>query len=221
MVRGQAIATRNMLVMLALLLSVPAAGYLYAHRSDTVQYAIRHGDMVLLKQLVRSHEDATQRLRVPGPEENWGEPIHLAAAARHPEVVQYLLELGADPNAQTDDGMTPLFYCHSTEKLLVNDPANRAFPNHAVLVQEVLLAAGANIDHRYNGITPLMWAVKNCDLPVVRSLLDHNAAMNLIDYNARTALDHANEIKPTVTRHLLVTMLTEHGAISAQAATTN
>ncbi|GAA4441334.1 ankyrin repeat domain-containing protein [Bremerella cremea] len=217
MVRGHGIATRNVLVMLVLLFSVPAAGYLYAHRSDTVQYAILHGDMLLLKQLVRSKADATQRIHLTGPEGQWGQPIHLAAAARQPEIVQYLLDLGADPNALTDDGLTPLFYCHTTEKLLVNDPANQAFPNQAVLVQEVLLHAGADINYRYNGITPLMWAVKNCDLPVTRSLLEHGAAINLIDCNVRTALDHALEIEPQVTRHLLVTLLTDQGAFSAQA----
>jgi len=43
-------------------------------------------------------------------DENGWQPIHEAAAGGHPEVIKMLIEYGADINAKTNDGDTPLYW---------------------------------------------------------------------------------------------------------------
>ena len=67
--------------------------------------------------------------------------LHCAAYGGHLNVVEFLLERGADPNVQGDDGWTPLHY---------------AVSRYHVDVARVLLDHGADPTIRDNeGMTPL------------------------------------------------------------------
>ncbi len=120
--------------------------------------------------------------------------LHEAAAAGRPPTVELLLRLGADPNAQTDGGHTPL-YCAGNEcaveggglvvRALVrggadvdaHDGAKQCTALHMaarrgnVAIAEALLDCGANLEARDRaGETPLRRAV-NCNKLDVASLL--------------------------------------------------
>ncbi len=74
-------------------------------------------------------------------------PLHAAAAHGRVEAVRLLLARGADPNAQTDDGITPLHLCSGA-------------PRHAVEISRALVEAGARSDVRdeVHDATPASWA---------------------------------------------------------------
>ena len=91
-------------------------------------------------------------------------PLHLAAGTtKFPEVVQVLLDAGADPNAKDDsDRKTPLF--------------SAVWFNHNSEVITSLLEAGADVHARdEDGRTPLHWAATHSTVGNVEILLDSGA----------------------------------------------
>jgi ankyrin repeat protein len=107
-------------------------------------------------------------------------PIQLAADYGHSEIIQLLLQAGADVNApHVKVQATPLQYAAESGRL------------DAV---RVLLAAHANINAVDNqGRTPLMWAAKKGQVPVIQELLQHGADANLQDHSGWTALKYAQK----------------------------
>lgn len=95
--------------------------------------------------------DSVRRLRVDLPSAftplRGASLLHVAAEYGHAAAARALLELGADPDARAGldahglGGQTPLFH-------VVNSHANRSLP-----VLRLLLAAGARVDLRVDGLT--------------------------------------------------------------------
>jgi ankyrin repeat protein len=86
--------------------------------------------------------------------------IGTASALGNTEIVQYLLENGADPN----DSRTPF------------PPLVGAATNSALAVVQLLLNAGANVNAPdYSGRTALMAAQKNNHQEMIELLLQHGA----------------------------------------------
>ena len=91
-------------------------------------------------------------------------PLHLAAGTtKFSEVVQVLLDAGADPNAKDDsDRKTPLF--------------SALWFNRNSEVITTLLKAGADVHARdEDGQTPLHWAARHSTVGIVEILLDCGA----------------------------------------------
>jgi ankyrin repeat protein len=107
-------------------------------------------------------------------------PIQLAADYGHSEIIQLLLQAGADVNApHVKVQATPLQYAAEAGRL------------DAV---RVLLAAHAKVDAVDNqGRTPLMWAATKGQVPVIQELLQHGADANLQAHNGWTALKFAQQ----------------------------
>ena len=94
-----------------------------------------------------------------------------ASSSGHLEIVKLLLSHGADVNAQSSSGNTPLMYACAS--------------GHAEVVRS-LLEAGANVeDHNENGHTPLMEAASAGHVEVAKILLEFGAGINT----------HSNEFK--------------------------
>ncbi len=101
--------------------------------------------------------------------------VHRAARAGTASDLPELLESGADPDSQNDDGWTPLHWAASMEG---DAPRTR-----------VLLDAGANPNAVSDaGFTPLMAATQTGDLARVRMLLEAGADPNAVDKDGRSAL---------------------------------
>lgn len=95
-------------------------------------------------------------------------PLHLAAAALHPGVVNALLESGADPNTRNRRGATPLHYACDAR------PGSGGTWNPAaqLSVIDILVKHGALLDHGdRGGATPLHRAVRARSAGAVRQLL--------------------------------------------------
>jgi ankyrin repeat protein len=113
-----------------------------------------------------------------------------------------LLERGADVNAQSVYGATPLHQA--------------AWRGHLLLLQTLLTAEpelnittnGGTSDGIDFGMTPLILAIRRQSLPMVRALLDAGADVNDRNLYDRTALHYAAERAESK----VIELLLDHGA---------
>jgi hypothetical protein len=103
-------------------------------------------------------------------------PLH-AAVLNHKNVVEYLLEQGADVFARTAQGNTPL---HLNAIACIAD------------ISALLLMNGADTNaQNEKGETPTHLAADVADAAFVRNLLDFGANTSIMDNNGNTVLHHA------------------------------
>lgn len=102
-------------------------------------------------------------------------PLHWACNSSEDEIVMLLLELGANPNAISDEKGTPVHWAVSKSNLIKLD---------------YLIQYGANLDIQDDkGKTPLHWAVHFNSLPTVTFLVEHGANRTICDENGKTPLE--------------------------------
>ncbi|RFU24961.1 hypothetical protein B7463_g11382, partial [Scytalidium lignicola] len=90
-------------------------------------------------------------------------PLHAAVRGGHIDVISMLLDRGADVDKDIDDGGTPLY--HAADK------AN-------LQAVQLLLAAGANVNHGSHYGAPLQRAARNSHLDIVQLLLAAGAKIS-------------------------------------------
>ena len=102
-------------------------------------------------------------------------PLHLACNSSSDQIVLLLLELGADPNAMSNEKGTPVHWAVSKNNLIKID---------------YLIQHGANLDLKDGkGKTPLHWAVHFNSLPTVTFLVERGADRTIHDKNGKTPLE--------------------------------
>jgi len=136
--------------------------------------AARDGRAEEVRRLLAEEVDIEER---GGPDQ--ASPLIEAALQGHEEVVQVLLEHGADATSKNDRGSTPLHgVAHSYSGLL------------AILL--LLLENGAEVSAKNNaGLTPLHAAALYGHGAVVRILLEHGAEVSSTTNTGRTPLHFA------------------------------
>ena len=139
-----------------------------------------------------------------------GTPLFQAAIKDHKNVVQFLLDRGADPNKADNYGQTPLHYAalrghKDVVKLLLdrgaqpnmyflgNTPLHEAACNGYKDVVELLLDRGAESNKRagIDGFTPLHLAARYGHKNVVEHLLDRRAEPDRVTRDGKTPLHEA------------------------------
>ena len=139
-------------------------------------------------------------------------PLLLAVQWKYPEIVRYLIHIGANIEARDKDGHTPLalaFYQrhYDIASILIDNGALMDSENNdgetilftAVLRQkgdslsitQTLLENGADIEKGARGVRPLTLAAILGKLSLVRLLLSYGADVNAADKVSHTALAYA------------------------------
>jgi uncharacterized protein len=138
-------------------------------------------------------------------------PLHDAASGGDTEKARAILDAGADPDAQGDNGETPLNLAilagHDAVALVLLDAGasvearNRGgfAPLHAAAhagapeIASTLLDRGADVNDRRNkaGVTPLSIAAEEGNAAVAKVLIDRGADIELAEQNGYTPLTRA------------------------------
>jgi|GEM_PF-4779382 len=118
------------------------------------------------------------------------------------QMMQLLIDGGANPSRRDDAGLVPLHYAASRGEVrmvavLLNADADvdAAAPQPRVTESSLLLG-----EIPEEGMTPLMLAARYHDYDTVALLLKHGARADLKDAKGRTALKHALEFQKRLTR---------------------
>ncbi len=135
-------------------------------------------------------------------------PLHAAAQGKQPAAVSALLRLGADPQAKTPSGRTPLEVTDDPETFAALRQAGAFDADDVATFLSV--AAGGDVEHlasivqrlpklvnaqdRFHG-TALMFATSNGHLEAVKFLLDHGASPKLKNDMGKTPYDEAKRMK--------------------------
>ncbi|KAG6586315.1 Ankyrin-1, partial [Cucurbita argyrosperma subsp. sororia] len=131
--------------------------------SDLGATALHHsagiGDIELLKFLLSRVTDVNSQ-------SDAGTPLIWAAGHAQQEAVKLLLEHHANPNAETDDDITPLLSAVAAGSLACLD---------------LLIQAGAKVNISAGGATPLHIAADSGNLEIIKSLLQAGADPNATD----------------------------------------
>lgn len=158
----------------------------YIGRLDKVKELLANGadinvrrepaDPSILKALSTVYPEATAAKREPQGDT----PLHRAVQGAHDDVVEFLVNAGAEIEARGNDGQAPLY-----------EAAYLGFTE----IAKTLIAHGADINTGdggdYEGETPLQIAARCGHTATVALLLDHGADAKAKDKHGYTALEHA------------------------------
>ena len=175
------------------------AGASIDNRSDYLHDAIEVNNVNIVKLLVNRGIDVNQIAK----EENGTyyyegrSPLSLAVFKENAEIVKFLLLHDADVNMDEEPILyTAVNWYDSYKKSSFN-------------IIRLILDAGANIDVRYSGSTPLITAIKKGYMDVVKLLIGYGADVNYADKKGKKPLYYAiNSSK----KNEIIKLLVDEGA---------
>lgn len=192
----------------ALIATLSILGFLAGSASvfaGPVHEAARDGKLTRVEQLI-----AKDPKLVNSRDDHAFAPLHWAATNGHTEVLTFLLDHGAEPDARSEFGMTPLILvkdgCKDLMVILAGHGADvRAKANNGYSAlhsaarygsqdaADYLLAKGVDVNVRCAGPfgTPLTIAAANGQTALARLLLDKGADINFRTDDGATALHDA------------------------------
>jgi ankyrin repeat protein len=184
---------------------------------ERFRHAVERGDAAALRQVLASHDEA--RRAIDATMFAFGGTA-LLASGDHPDVVDVLLEYGADPNRKSDwwaGGFHPLHGATGAvaERLLaagsIPDACGAANLDRPDILERLIAEDPERVHKRGgDGKTPLHFARSR---RVVDILLDAGAAIDARDVDHRsTAAEWMIGAQPDGARNALATYLVERGA---------
>jgi len=174
-------------------------------RDHAVFDAAEKGDLPQVQRLVRENPAIVNSYRIfrqpkkPGRTDAFP-PLYLACLYGRYEVARFLLDSGADVNADTGAGWTPLHEACSTQ--LHDDPR----------IVKLLIARGADVQAKWDNdvffersfaLQPIHLASRSGRLAAVKALITAGANPAALDGEGKNALNHALAFqRPEVAKYL-------------------
>jgi ankyrin repeat protein len=172
-------------------------GCVYSMDEELID-AAQKNNLPEVRRLLRAGADVNGKGSILGET-----PLHEASLEGHVQVVQVLMEHGADIEAQDCDGFTPLhcavFFGHLAvfnellspgDEIQANNDSNGA--TTCILGNKRKSRGGANIESKNNqDKTPLHLAVFDDNLVIVKALLSGGANILAADYQGRLPVHEA------------------------------
>ena len=168
-------------------------------RFDLFQSA-SHGNLEAVKDLVIKHDANVNEIH---PITKF-QPLHFATFGCHPEVINFLLDRGADINNPAKDLITPLhivsleygYSLPASQFLASSRDGAELKPNQIISAQEgyiavakLLLIRGANIEAAdIDGNTPLLIVAQKGNVEMFKLLLEKGADVNAQDKCRKTPI---------------------------------
>ena len=185
---------------------------------DRFKHAVQTGDAVAVRALLRQHADV--RARINDPIFSFNSPALVAVSDQHVDVIDALLEFGADPNRKSSwwaGGFHPLYGARgiAAEHLMaagaVADACAAANLDRLDLLEAMLAVDPARVHERGgDGKTPLHFARSRA---VADLLLSSGADIDARDIDHRsTAAEWMLDDGPGSMRQELAAYLVERGA---------
>jgi ankyrin repeat protein len=175
--------------------------YALQNCSNTISVAAANGDLDALHDSFLKSPQSIEERDVLG-----FTPLAWAAQGGQERAAEFLLALGADPNAAGKGGRRPIDWATSAGhlplvELLINKGASElndslffAIQQQQVQVARFLLDHGANPNCHYppgRSISPLHLAARQGNVEAARLLLEHGADANGLEQNNSTPLEYA------------------------------
>lgn len=147
---------------------------------------------------------------INAPDSSNNTPLHLAVRGGHEEVVEYLISKEADLTITNSLGRNPLTVAlreHKNDKIVLalieagapldktdmhgSTAAYYAAQDNRAVVMTALTERNADLTIATKGETPLIHATKLQHVDVVRTMIEHETALDHQDNSGMTALMHA------------------------------
>ncbi|MBN1412460.1 MAG: hypothetical protein JW969_16555 [Spirochaetales bacterium] len=168
--------------------------------SDPYYNALSKGDLDKVRGIIEANpEMATEYF------ENGAYPLHVAVAYHKPDVVRYLLSVGADPNEQYEgNGLTPLMKVWPNDLEWMQSLFRKYFPVDAKVSQRDYLLAIIEISSMVDKKLLEARAAGSEGDNTALILLNAGADINAVDSEGRNALWHVIGRYGPVTLQLLL-----------------
>ena len=160
------------------------------HGGGALHNAARSGDLEKVKNLIDSGANIDEPLNVSDKNPIYEfTPLMLAAAYGHMNIVNFLIQKGANLNYQTQQGITPLIAVLKTQEISKKSPDE--IPISQIINRLVAEGADVNVVVDRGQNTPLIFAIVFSNIAAVNALLNAGVNSNHVSHLGMTALHYA------------------------------
>jgi ankyrin repeat protein len=176
---------------ISILIAVVLVSCSETDKQETFFNAVGRNDIEVVKGYLKTGTDVNQLYYSPKHKMQMA-PLHLAAILSNEEMIDFLLNNGAEINIKNADGTTPLQYAISKERYQV---------------AKLLIEKGADVNNKgYRGATPLHDGVLTNQKEIAELLIKSGADLNAEMTTALKPIDMARKLK----HNELVDLLLKH-----------
>lgn len=183
---GGIVRSLNCIIACGLLLCICGCS---PSRSERIRNAIKSGSLSDVANIIRTYEDANYRVQIGSTHRYYTYPLHLSVASGNVPVIDYIIQIGADPNNTDCMSFNACFSLNGLPDNVDEDTVGA--------IIERLRTAGVDLNAAENKIqmTTLMEAASRGRVKVIRKLVEFGADTTLADINGKTALDYVEPKK--------------------------